>query len=512
MSVAASAKRGLVWTLSSNLLIQGVAFGVGVVLARLLSPADFGVFAVTGIFSGLAATVSNMGLGTALVQRKEITEVHCRSMLAANLASAATIVLILSLLAPWVGRYFKNPLATPILMLVAWNFFINATSSVSFSLMSRALRFRTIAQVETVTAVAHAAVAVSLAFSGFGVWSIAWAGIAQNLTRATMFVVAAGWRPRLAWNTAALRDLVGFGAGLTLSRIINYAAANVDYFVIGRRLGATELGYYTRAYSLMTLPFTHLSRVMMQVLFPAFARIQEDNARLIAGYAKVVTATSLVSFPFLVGLLLVAPSFVHVVYGAKWMPAVLPLQIMCVAGMMKSITTFSGAIVHAKGQIGAEVRRQIVYLAMLAAGTFAGSFYGTQGVAVAVVCASLIMLVMMQSLLNMITGASWRTYFAAIAPALAGAATMSAVVLVYQVVARRWLDPLSSVMLGSTAALGGAVYILFFLLVPIERVSALRAEVTRTFLRRQGSGEDSAAGGEPAAGAPPEPTATVERS
>lgn len=504
MSVSGSAKRGIAWTLSSNLLTQALSFAIGVVLARLIPPADFGVFAITGIFSGLAATVSNIGLGSALVRRKEVTPAHCRSMLAANLASSGAVVLILTLLAPWVGRYFKNPLATPVLMVVAWNFLINSASSVSFSLASRALRFRLIAQIEAVSAVVNGVLAVVLAYRGLGVWAIAWAGIAQSATRALLLLALSGWRPGLGWDRAALGDLVGFGAGITLKRLINYAAANVDYFVIGRRLGAADLGYYTRAYNLMTLPLTQLSRVMMQVLFPAFARLQDDNARLIAGYSKVVLATSLASFPFLVGLFLVAAPFVHVVYGATWMPTVLPLQIMCVAGMMKSVTTFIGAITDAKGQVGAEVRRQIIYLALLVVGTFLGSFYGTAGVAAAVVVASLIMLVMMQTLLNRLTGMTWRDYFTALAPALGGAAVMSTVVIAFQLVTRRFLDPLSPVMLASASVLGAAAYVLFFVVARIERVDSLRAELLRTFVRRRGSGDDAAPGGSgPGAGTTP---------
>jgi PST family polysaccharide transporter len=493
MSVSGAAKRGIAWTLSSNLLIQTMSFGVGVVLARLIPPAEFGVFAITGIFSGLAATVSNIGLGSALVRRKEITAAHCRSMLTANLASSGAIVVVLTLVAPWVGRYFKNATAAPVLMVVAWNFLINAVSSVSFSLTSRALRFRLIAQIEAFAAVVNGVVAIVLALRGLGVWAIAWAGIAQSLARAVLLLALGGWRPALGWDGAALRELVGFGAGLTLKRLINYAAANVDYVVIGRRLGAADLGFYTRAYNLMTLPLTQLSRVMMQVLFPAFARIQDDNPRLIAGYSKVVMATALASFPFLVGLFLVAAPFVHVVYGATWMPAVLPLQIMCVAGMMKSVSTFIGSIVDAKGYVGSEVRRQLVYLALLAGGTFAGSFYGTTGVAVAVVVASLAMLVMMQTLLNRLTGMTWRDYFAALAPALGGVLVMSAVVLAFQLAARRFLDPLSPVFLFGAALLGAAAYVLFFLVVRIERVEALRSELVRTFLRRQGGGTEGPA-------------------
>jgi PST family polysaccharide transporter len=362
-------------------------------------------------------------------------------------------------------------------MLSSLNFLINAASSVSFSTMGRALRFRTLALIDVATVMVHAAVAIVLALLGHGVWSIAWAGIAQSVSRTIIVIAASDWRPALGWDSASFRELVGFGASLTLKRLINYCAANVDYFVIGRRLGTTDLGYYTRAYGLMTLPLTQLSRVITSVLFPTFSRIQDDNPRIITGYTKVVTATSLVAFPFLVGLMIVAPSFISVIYSDKWLPTVLPLRIMCVAGMMKAVSTFVGAIVNAKGEVMAEVRRQLVYLALLVAGTYAGSFYGTGGVAAAVVVASFVMLLMMQSLLGRLTGMRWRTYLAALWPALAGSAVMAALVLAVQRILLARFGLTSPVMLVGSTATGAAAYLLFFWLVRIPQVEALRAEI-----------------------------------
>jgi O-antigen/teichoic acid export membrane protein len=213
------------------------------------------------------------------------------------------------------------------------------------------------------------------------------------------------------------------------------------------------------------------------VLFPAFSRIQDDNAKLISGYSHVVTATSLVSFPFLVGLMLVAPAFVNVVYGAKWMPAVLPLQIMGWAGMMKAVATYVGSIVDAKGMLKAEIRRQSIYLAALIAGAVLGSRFGTAGVAVAVVVASFGMLVMMQSLLGRLTGMSWRAYLGALAPAIAGSAVMAGAVAAWQAAAGSFLGRTSAAMLASSAAIGAGVYLTVILAGPFARVHALRREL-----------------------------------
>jgi PST family polysaccharide transporter len=476
-SIGGPAKRGIAWALSSNVVIQGFQFAVGVVLARLLLPEDFGVFAITSIFTGLAANIANIGLGAALVQRREISEQHRRTMLATNLSTSSLIVALLILISPWVGRFFQHQLAGPILILVSFNFLINSASSVSFSLLSRALRFRVISIIEASSMVVHALVAITMALRGFGVWSIAWGGIAQSLFRCGALIATGGWAPRLGWSRPAFGDLISFGAALTVKRLLNYCAANVDYFVIGRRLGPVSLGYYTRAYSLMTLPLTQLSRVIMGVLFPAFSRIQDDNERLVDGYQRVVLATALVSFPFLAGLLVTAPVLIGFVYGEKWLPTVAPLQIMCVAGMMKSVSTFVGSIVNAKGQVMAEVRRQAVYLVLLIGGTWLGSYWGTTGVAWAVVGASLIMLIMMQSLLNGMIGMRWRSYLASVWPPLAASGIMALVVLAAQSALRPHLGPHSFALLLVATVIGVVTYSGLIMLVPIPRVVAIRREI-----------------------------------
>ncbi len=378
------------------------------------------------------------------------------------------------------------------LRLVALNFLVNASSSVSFSLLSRALNFRILAVSEAVGAAAFGAVAILLAVRGEGVWAIAWAGVAQTLVRALLLILRAGWPLRLGWDRPALADLLGLGAGLTLKRVINYAAANVDYAVIGRRLGSADLGYYTRAYGLITMPLHQFSRVIMSVLFPAFSRIQGDDARLVAGYSKVVTATAIASFPFLAGLALVAPSFIAVVYGEKWLPTVLPLTIMCVAGMMKSVSTFVGSIADAKGQVQREVKRQLIYLAILIAGTITGSRYGTPGVAVAVVFASFVMLIMMQSFLGSLTGMRWRTYLSSLWPAVAATLVMATAVIAAQAVMSRFAARTSFAMLVVSVVVGMLVYPLALLGGRFPAVMALRRELEQDLaeVRRRRPGGD----------------------
>ena len=184
-------------------MIQAFQFAVGIVLARLLEPKDFGVFAVTGIFTGLAANVANIGLGAALVQRQSVEERHRRTMLVTNLTTSSVIVGLLILAAPWVGRYFQHPLAGRVLVVVSFNFLINSLSSVSFSTLSRKLKFRSISIVEAGAMPVHAAVAVGMARHGYGVWSIASAGRGRSPVRCRALLCGARRLPRPGREPAA---------------------------------------------------------------------------------------------------------------------------------------------------------------------------------------------------------------------------------------------------------------------------------------------------------------------
>jgi O-antigen/teichoic acid export membrane protein len=218
-------------------------------------------------------------------------------------------------------------------------------------------------------------------------------------------------RPLLAWDK--LRAMLGFGVGISLNDLLNYVARNGDNFVVGWWLGAPALGLYARAYNLMTLPVTYVSSAMSSVLFPAFSEIQAEPDRLGRAYLASIRVGTIVAAPAMAGLAVAAPHLIRGVYGDRWMGAVLPLQVLCAAGIFRAVYHHAGALTQASGQVYAEARRQMMYAALVVLGSLAGTLWGLVGVSVAVAAAILFMYVAMAQLSLTITGRSWGQFLAA---------------------------------------------------------------------------------------------------
>jgi lipopolysaccharide/colanic/teichoic acid biosynthesis glycosyltransferase len=253
---------------------QGIfQFAVGVLLARLLPPDDFGVVALAMVVVGFAGLVGDLGLGPAVIQSRTLTPLHLRTSFTASLLLGAGLTLVLLAVAPFSSTLLRNPELPGVLRLLSAAFLCGALGVTARALLQRTLDFRRLFVVDLASyAVGYAGVATGMALLGYGVWSLAWGALVQSLAGSllALWMARHPLRPRLAW--AELRELFSFGAGVSLNNVINYVARNGDNLIVGRWLGATALGLYGRAYNLMTLPLTYLSAVGYSVMFPRHGR------------------------------------------------------------------------------------------------------------------------------------------------------------------------------------------------------------------------------------------------
>jgi PST family polysaccharide transporter len=208
-----------------------------------------------------------------------------------------------------------------------------------------------------------------------------------------------------------LGQLLGFGAGAAMSSLANYVALNADYVVVGESLGAANLGLYVRAYGLMKMPHTYAASVLSRVMFPAFARVQREPARLRRGYLLLSEITAMIAAPAMGTLAIVAPHFVAGLYGPQWSGVVRPLQILCVAGYLRALYHLGGVVAQSVGRVYAELWREVVYAVLVVVGALVGSRYGLAGVAVGVSVAIAYMFVACGNLALQATEASWGMYF-----------------------------------------------------------------------------------------------------
>ncbi len=349
-------RRGLLWILMGRGVVFMSTLGTSIVLARLLEPQDFGVYGISQIFTGLTTRFGNLGFGSALVQRKEATDDHFSSLFVFNLVLFSSFSGLLILASPMIGAFFENPLAGRVLAVMALMFLASPFSSVARVSMQRAMNFKGPTLANMVDHISAAIIAIPFAFLGYGVWSLVCGHLLGTLLRTLVLLSYAKWRPRLRYRHSAMKELFSFGLTMFLKRLLIYSSDKADYMIIGKRLGVASVGLYEKAFNLMEIVVKELSVKIGPVLFSAFSRLQDDRARLMAAYHKVIFGISLVACPMFFGLFIIAPVFIHVLFGEKWMASALPLQIMCIAGLMRMYLRVTSSMINAMGEVAGDVR------------------------------------------------------------------------------------------------------------------------------------------------------------
>ena len=429
-TVSAGQWRMAAWGIKAMLQL-----GVGVLLARLLAPAEFGLAGLAMVLVAFAQMVSELGLGLAVVQRRPLTERHLRTAFTASVGMGMVAAAALFLLAPFAGPLLRAPELPTLLRAMTLLFVFGALGATARATLQRALDFRRLFAIDVASyGLGYAVVAVPMALGGYGAWSLVCGSIAQSALGAGLALAFARHPMLPLLARSELRELCGYGVAATLNQLVNGTARNADTLLVGRLLGPAALGVYARAFSLMTLPLYAVGDVMWHVLLPAMAEVRDDRARLGRAYLAAVQASALAAAPLMAGLAAAAPHITVGVYGPAWTGMVAPLQVLCAAGVFRAVYHVSGALTHATGQVMAELWRQAVYAVLVVAGAIAGSRWGVAGVAWGVVISILFMYLAMARLSLRIVGLRWRDFAAAQVPgavlgALVGAAAWAVAAL-----------------------------------------------------------------------------------
>lgn len=401
---------GLLWISLSTCIKALVQFVVLIILARLLTPEDFGLVAAALIVVGLAQIFSVIGIGPALVQKQELEMRHVKTGLFLALCLGGLFFLITWLSAPAIAGFFEMEALVDVLRLVAFLFVIKAFGVVSESLLEKELAFKLLSILSlTSFTIGFGMIAIILAILEFGPFALAWAYIAQAcLMTAFLFFLR---RPPLdpLPDKQSIIELLNFGSGYTISRIGNYLATQVDSIIVGRVMDAASLGIYGRALQIVKLPLL-LGQVLDKVLFPAMARIQTDNKRLSRAYCRGISATTVVMLPVTVFFILFADSIVLVTLGHQWTAAVLPLQILSFSLVFRINYKMSNTLARAMGAVYRQAWRQWVYALAVVVFAFFGSYWGISGVAAGVTIAIVVNWLMMAGLSIRVSGLSWMDF------------------------------------------------------------------------------------------------------
>lgn len=447
------------WTVLFQILHQGYGFLIIVVLARLLQPADFGLVGMATFFTGFLAMFENLGIGTALVQRKEIDEIDLDSAFWGLVAFGLVLFAASALAAPLVGRAFNEPRVPPLFTASAFGFVLSAAVAVPSAVLNRGLRFREIGIARLSGMVPASLVGFWMAYSGWGAWSIVAYSLSAYPFRGVTAFLYARWRPRLRFDRARFRDLLGFGLTVSADGVAAYANTNLDFFFVGRWLGAETLGFYTLAWRLMEFPRTKLSEIVSRVALPAFAQIQHEDERMRAGYRKLVHYVTLATFPAMVGIFIYASEIIEILYGTGWQRSVPLLRILCWAGLARTVGNTVGPVILAKGRPDYTLRVNLVLLACYIAAYPFAVRHGAQGIAWTISALSLPVVAVVAAMACRLIGLPAREFFAALGAPFLGAVAMGIAVFVLRdFMVSAGIRP--GLVLGAGVAAGVAMYAL----------------------------------------------------
>lgn len=350
MSIKQKAIRAAIWSVIQNWGSQAGSLLVFFVLARLLTPTDFGLVALANVFLAFMQLLLNQGFAQAIIQREELDAEHLDTAFWTNLGIGAILTVIGFGSASWVADLFKQPQLIPILEGLSFVFVLNSLSSVQQAYLERKFAFRATAVRSLIAMVVSGIVGVGLAFFGYGVWSLVAQQLAYDAVAAIVLWSASDWRPHFRFSGEHFQHLFSFGISILGFNFLSFINTRSDDFLIGYFLGTESLGYYSVAYRILTVMSQLLIGTSKQVALPTFSRLQLEPDRFRNAFYAATELTSAIAFPVFLGNATLAPEIVRAFFGEQWLPSVPVMQVLSFVGLFRTVTYFKSSVFMALGK------------------------------------------------------------------------------------------------------------------------------------------------------------------
>lgn len=350
MGLKQSVVSGAIWTGLEKVLTQVVHFVIGVILARILTPGDYGVVGMLTIFIAIANVFTDSGLSSALIQKKDRTDIDYSTIFYFNLLVAIFFYCLLFVTSPLIADFYNMPILKDVTRVVALSLIITGFTAVQSTRLRINLQFRKLSIITIYGMLVTGATGLVLAYNGFGVWALVIQTVVGNLFCSICIWHVSKWRPSLVFSKESFKSLWGIGSKLLGSSLINTLYNNMYTLVIGKYFSKEQVGYYNRGNQYALLPMQSVQDMAIKVNFPILSKIQDDDERLINAYKKLMTVPLYLLYPILVGLSVIAPYLIPVMIGDKWMPCVPILQVLSLAYMLSPLTHLNLNLLYVKGR------------------------------------------------------------------------------------------------------------------------------------------------------------------
>ena len=367
--------RGAGWSFGGSAVSYGITFLVGIVLARLLSPEEYGLIGVIMIFVTIFDGIIDSGFSNALIRKKNATDEDNNTMFITNLAISMLLFFVMYLGAPIIAHFFGHEQLIPLTRVMSFYLIINAFCLIQRTLLIKEIDFKTITKCKIISAMVSGIVGIIMAFMGFGVWALVGQQLSLIFINTLCLWLFRNWKPSFIFSWSSFKDLFGFGWKLMVSGIINSVWGQLYQIVIGKCYSTDTLGQYTKAREYVDIVSKYLTSVVQQVSYPALSQIQDETDRLKEGYRRVIKLTMLVVFILVLGMAACSKQMILVLIGEKWLPCVPLMQLVCFSMCLYPLHAINLNMLQVQGRSDLFLKLEIIKKAIGVLPVLAGIYF-----------------------------------------------------------------------------------------------------------------------------------------
>jgi teichuronic acid exporter len=367
---------GLLWSFIDSFANQGVQLIVGIILARILSPKEFGLIGMLTIFIAVSQSFIDSGFTNALIRKKDCTKNDYSTVFYFNIIVSVIFYSLLFIFSEAISSFFHEPQLKILIQVLGIGLILNSLALIQRTIFTKELNFKLQMRVSIIASVGSGIIAIYMAYKGFGVWSLVALTLCRYGFTSLFFWIWSKWKPILIFSKASFNELFSFGSKLLVSGLIDTIYQNVYKLVIGKYFSAIELGYYTMSDQYQSFPSQNLNGIIGRVSYPVLSSIQEDIPKLKIAYQKLIKSTMLLTFVLMLGLAAIAKPMILTLVGEKWLPSVIYLQMLCFVGMFYPLQALNLNMLKVQGRSDLFLRLEIIKKTLAIPTIIAGILFG----------------------------------------------------------------------------------------------------------------------------------------
>lgn len=353
-------KKGLYWSFFNQFSNYGMQFCVGIVMARLLSPSDYGITALPGVFLAIAAVFQDSGMAGALIRKPEIEEKDYSTLFLYSIGMGILMYAALFFASPYIASYFETPVLIPLVRVTALTFLWGPITTVQYVILKRKLDFKTPTKISIATKIFSAIVGITMAYMGYGLWALVISGVLSGFLNLILIVWAVRWYPRTGWSNESFKYLWGYGNKMLASSLLETAYSNITPLFVAKYYSPADLGVYNRARNYAIMPSQNVTGVIQNVTFPVLSKMQDDDESLARNYRRMLKTTAFVVFPLMMILAGLARPLIITMITAKWEACIILLQLLCFSLMWYPIHSINLNLLQVKGRTDLFFRLEVI--------------------------------------------------------------------------------------------------------------------------------------------------------